>query len=156
MKPYMSNTINLLYYPEAGGLVLDRLNQYKSNPYVTFLNDSDRRVKSCLVSYSLSIFNLDYEKTKTDIANFFDTNYSDLMNGPIKGVILYELGAVIFSESTNNIYTHTVLYADVLDAIQNNKNDCKSYRQSYRFSNIKNAVDYYQYYSNRINANLAW
>ncbi len=156
MKPYISNTINLLYYPEAGGLVLDRLNQYKTNPYIDFLSDSERKIKSCLVSHNLSIFNLNYEKIKSDIINFFDTNYSDVMNGPIKGVILYELGAVIFSESVNNIYTHTVIYADILDSIQYNKNECKSYRQSYRFSNIKNAVGYYQYYSNRINANLAW
>lgn len=156
MKPYISNTINLLYYPEAGGLVLDRLNQYKTNPYINFLSDSEREIKSCLVSHNLSVFNLNYEKIKSDIINFFDTNYSDVMNGPIKGVILYELGAVIFSEGVNNIYTHTVIYADILDSIYNNKKECKSYQQSYRFSNIKNAVGYYQYYSNRINANLAW
>lgn len=157
MSPYhINDTINLLYHADLNYLFLDQKLEYGKKDYITFNTDSSRKVKSTSIINSLSLFDLNYEETKSKMANFLSTYYSDVLNGPIIGIVMYELGSVIFTDSGTNIYTHTVIYADILDCIQYNKSECKSYQQSYRFSNIQSAFNYYCHYSNRINVNLAW
>lgn len=78
------------------------------------------------------------------------------LNGGILEIIPYELGFLIISEGIIDIYTHKVLYADVIDCMLRDTKSLSSYSQEYRFSSKISAIKHYHNHDNRIEIGLSY
>lgn len=78
------------------------------------------------------------------------------LNGGILDIIPYELGFLILSEGIMDIYTHKVLYSDVIDCMLRDSSYLDSYSQEYRFSSRSEAIKYYHSNDNRIKIGLSY
>ena len=78
------------------------------------------------------------------------------LNGGILDIIPYELGFLILSEGIMDIYTHKVLYSDVIDCMLRDSSYLESYSQEYRFSSRSEAIKYYHINDNRIEIGLSY
>lgn len=78
------------------------------------------------------------------------------LNGSILDIVPYELGFLILSEGIMDIYTHKVLYSDVIDCMLRDTSYLDSYSQEYRFSSRSEAIKYYHSNDNRIKIGLSY
>lgn len=78
------------------------------------------------------------------------------LNGGILDIVPYELGFLILSEGIMDIYTHKVLYSDVIDCMIHDSNYLESYSQEFRFSSRIEAIKYYHINDNRIEIGLSY
>ena len=77
------------------------------------------------------------------------------LNGGILDIVPYELGFLILSEGIMDIYTHKVLYSDVIDCMLQDSSYLESYSQEFRFSSRTEAIKYYHSNDNRIKIGLS-
>ena len=78
------------------------------------------------------------------------------LNGGILDIVPYELGFLILSEGIMDIYTHKVLYSNVIDCMLQDSSYLDSYSQEYRFSSRLEAIKYYHNNDNRIKIGLSY
>lgn len=151
-----SKILNLLHYENLNCLILDRNNSFGLVPLIEFNNDSAKMVSPFDINITKSVLKIDYEDFILEIKNYFNEHYSELLNGPIIGVVLYETGFVIFSKGILDIYTHTVNYDDYIYSKKIDLGYCSSYKQRYRFSKDVSAYHYYTVVQNRIESSINW
>lgn len=146
--------IRLLPHIQLCAYVLD-LNPEDNSSNVSFDSIGNMTI------YSRSLFDVDNSyifdlKDLKDKLSYVLINQDYPLNGGILDIIPYELGFLIISEGILDIYTHKVLYSDVIDCMIHDSNYLESYSQEFRFSSRIEAVKYYHSNDNRIKIGLSY
>ena len=146
--------IRLLPHIQLCAYVLD-LNPEDNSSNVSFDSIGNMTI------YSRSLFDMenahifDLNDLKEKLSHVL-INQDYPLNGGILDIVPYELGFLILSEGIMDIYTHKVLYSDVIDCMLHDSNYLESYSQEFRFSSRTEAIKYYHINDNRIEIGLSY
>ena len=146
--------IRLLPHIQLCAYVLD-LNPEDNSSNVSFDSIGNMTIypRSLFDMENAHIFDLNDLKEKLSYV-LINQNYP--LNGGILDIVPYELGFLILSEGIMDIYTHKVLYSDVIDCMLRDSSYLDSYSQEYRFSSRSEAIKYYHSNDNRIKIGLSY
>ena len=146
--------IRLLPHIQLCAYVLD-LNPEDNGSNVSFDSIGNMTIypRSLFDMENAHIFDLNDLKEKLSHV-LINQNYP--LNGGILDIVPYELGFLILSEGIMDIYTHKVLYSDVIDCMLQDSSYLESYSQEFRFSSRTEAIKYYHSNDNRIKIGLSY